>query len=420
VSQTTFSRLVTTHRADVLTVGRARSTQYALRRAIPDVGHEVPVYEIDQAGGSRLLARLHAVEPGGFYVETSCADADAAFHPDLPWFLDGLRPSGFLGRLVPQQHPELGLPADIRHWSGDHCLRYLTRFGHDLSGSLIVGEEAFRLHLEQMAAPARGIAARERTRRYAATAEDVLAGHPPGSSAAGEQPKFCAWRDPGPTAVLVKFTPPIGDSSSRRMADLLVAEHLAHRVLGRHGHAAPSSQLLETSTRLFLEMDRFDRVASGGRRGVLSLQALDAEFVGRLQRWSESAVLLARAGRIDPGLVERVAWVECFGQLVGNTDMHFGNLSLFARGTRVVDLAPIYDMVPMRYAPLHGRLESHPLTVPIPSGASAAVWRSACAAAEELWQRVAEHRAVSPGFRRIAAANRAVVAKAAALAARLP
>jgi hypothetical protein len=136
ISQPSLSRLLSKHAGELLVTGSARATRYALRRAIPDVGTRIPVYEIDEHGAARQLALLHPAGERGFHVEPTTGDADAGFHRDLPWFLDGMRPSGFLGRLVPRQHPELALPADIRLWSGDQTLRYLCRFGWNTVGNL--------------------------------------------------------------------------------------------------------------------------------------------------------------------------------------------------------------------------------------------------------------------------------------------
>jgi hypothetical protein len=74
---------------------------------------------------------LHAVLPDGFYVEPLVEGFDAAFHGDLPYFLNDLRPSGFLDRHVARQHPELELPDDSRLWSGTQTLRYLGLHGPD-------------------------------------------------------------------------------------------------------------------------------------------------------------------------------------------------------------------------------------------------------------------------------------------------
>ena len=373
VSQATFSRLVSRNRAALLITGRARSTRYALRRTVADVGPVVPVYEVTEDGGSQELATLHAIAPEGFFVESRSDDVDERFHSDLPYFLNDLRPAGFLGRLIPRQHPELGLPRDVSLWSADHTLRYWTRFGWNLPGSLIVGKPAFQAYLEHVRTP-RTVSAKQRSRRYPVLADDVLAAGPAGSSAAGEQPKFLVTVSPGQREMLVKFSPRKRGAVSRRFADLLVAEHMAHGVLRRHGQTAAESTLIEAGSRLFLEVKRFDRTEAGGRRGVISLLSLDAEHLGRMRSWTESTRLLAEAGHLDASLVERVQWIERFGQLIANTDRHLGNVSFFARGARVLELAPVYDMVPMLYAPVQGHLPEREFVPPIPTADDAPIW----------------------------------------------
>jgi len=211
ISQPTFSRLVAGMRDEIIVVGRARATRYVARRTVPSVGTTVPVYEIDESARSRLMAVMHAKKPGGFWVESLADDVQGGFFDDLPWFLHDLRPSGYLGRLVPRRHPELELPHDIRMWTADHCLAYLTRFGSDAIGSLVLGERAFQRHLEQVRTPPGVVYARERETRYPQIAEDVLGTTPAGSSAAGDQPKFVATVDPGVGPVIVKFSPIIQD-----------------------------------------------------------------------------------------------------------------------------------------------------------------------------------------------------------------
>ena len=143
VSQPVFSRLARRRSDDLLVTGRARNTAYALRREIAGVGRTMPIYEVEPSGNTRQLAILHAVAPEGFYVEPRApADIASDFHRDLPYFLDDMRPSGYLGRLLPLQHPELELPSDVRLWSAEQSLRYLTRYGWNLSGALIVGDTA--------------------------------------------------------------------------------------------------------------------------------------------------------------------------------------------------------------------------------------------------------------------------------------
>src|SRR5262249_34839329 len=133
------------------------------------------------------------------------------------------------------------------------------------------------------------------------------------------------------THVLVKFSPPTEETIGRRIADLLVCEHLAHEVLRTHEMVSARSDLVSGGGRLFLEVERFDRTAKG-RKGLISLMALDMEFGGGLKSWSGTAKSLFSQKKIAEPVYRNIVWLETFGRLIGNTDMHHGNVSLFAQG----------------------------------------------------------------------------------------
>jgi hypothetical protein len=419
VSQSVFSRIAASVADDLLVVGKTRAARYAARRTVPRVGTRLGIYEIDEHATTRRIGTLHAQGTTGFFVEAESEDVDSRFYGDLPYFLDGMRPAGFLGRAVPRQHPELELPDDVRLWSGDQCLIYLSRHGWDLSGNLIVGEEAFRLLLESVQTPRPSVAREDRAREYPRLAASAIAGGNPGSSAVGEQPKFLTRRDAG-VDVLVKFSPPVTDLTTRRTADLLVCEHLVHRVLTEHGQPAVKSELISAENRVFLEVERFDRFPGGGRRGVISLQALDAEFVGSLRTWRESAEALANRRIIDVETRDAIRMLGIFGGLIANSDMHPGNLSFFTRGTRVLGLTPSYDMLPMRYAARDGHGMDAEFEPPLPTPGDASMFRIARKAATELWERASNHEQISTEFRAIAASNLAKLRALAEVERRLP
>jgi len=403
LSQPTFSRLAGKMGERLLVTGNARSTRYAARRTVTDVGDRLPIYAISERGAAKRVAVLHALLPEAWYVEQKDARIDSAFYADLPYFLDPLRPAGFLGRLVPGQHPELEAPSDVRSWSGTQVVRYAARFGWNLPGDLIVGDEAFERYVEHAKAPPDVVAPRARGHRYPELAAGVLA-PTPGSSAGGEQPKFLVSRPDG-VALLVKFSAATANAVGRRTADLLVAEHIAHETLRRHGHPAPQSRLYEARDRMFLEIERFDRTLHGGRRGVISLMTLDAEFVGRLRSWSDSVEGLVTKRIAEPAALEATRWLELFGRLIGNSDMHGGNLSFFSNGIRVLGLTPTYDMLPTRYSPQSGNLPGDPLDLLAPSPRDGPGWDSASHAAADFWRKVAGDSRISKAFRRLATAN---------------
>ena len=406
ISQPTFSRGVRALGEEVIVAGRGRATRYAARRPLVDLPLVVPVYEVQATDDRpRHLLNLHPIQPTGFYAER-LDETPGAFSDDLPWFLQDLRPAGFLGRLVPRRHPELALPADVRIWSAEHVLRYVTRHGWDLPGAFLLGEAAYETFLDQARAPANTVASRDRATRYPEIAAAVLSFGAPGSSAAGEQPKFLATRQDdggGLTPALVKFSPPMDDRLGRRVADLLVAEHLAHGVLREAGHEAPASSILIAGGRTFLEVERFDRAGATRRRGVVSLMSLDGAFVGSdLTSWSRSVEALAKVGVLSQHLIRPVRWLELFGCLIGNTDMHPGNLSFHLGGTGVTGLTPLYDMLPMAYAPRQGEIIDAPYALPTLSPAMADIAEQVIEDAASFWGRVRADSHVSPEMRTLA------------------
>jgi hypothetical protein len=123
--------------------------------------------------------------------------------------------------------------------------------------------------------------------------------------------------------------------------------------------------LVDHAGQRFLEVHRFDRVGTLGRQALVSLSALDAEFVGAAhQPWPLVVKALATQGVVTPKAAEATELLWAFGVLIGNTDMHGGNLSFVSDQGRPYHLAPAYDMTPMAFAPSSsGKL---PSTVPPP------------------------------------------------------
>ncbi|MNE60121.1 putative DNA-binding transcriptional regulator [compost metagenome] len=92
-----------------------------------------------------------------------------------------------------------------------------------------------------------------------------------------------------------------------------------------------------------------------------------------------------------------------FGRLIANSDMHQGNLSFLHPEQRPVVLAPLYDMLPMAFAPTSsGNMRHQALEIRLGHEVSGAVWRQAELMALEFWQRVARHTLISEDFRVIA------------------
>ena len=98
-----------------------------------------------------------------------------------------------------------------------------------------------------------------------------------------------------------------------------------------------------------------------------------------------------------------------FGRLIGNTDMHFGNLSLavtdMARlSNPKFSLAPCYDMLTMAYKPseFKDELGYTVLEVPRQPLGADAPWQQGLTMAKEFWETLANTQAVSSGLRQAA------------------
>lgn len=405
VSQPTVSRLLARHTPPVLALGRGRAARYGLRRAIRALEGDLPVYRIDAEGRASeigLLAVLH----GGVWYQ-SLEGGTSMIYDDLPWFLDDMRPQGFIGRVLAGGAQDLGLPARLSDWSTDQSLYWMAQRGEDAVGNLIVGAESLHRFL---AMPAALPVART---DYPALAARALAGDVGGSSPGGEQPKFTALvaDDDGLAhPVLVKFSEPLDTPSGRRWADLLIAESLAAEMITEADIAAARSQAFELDGRMFLEVERFDRVGVHGRRGLISLAAVDDQFVGGRQGWHASALALVGQRLLSAEDAERIAWLSAFGAFIANSDMHFGNLSLLFDGRWPLRLAPSYDMLPMLYAPQRGEVRDPPFEPRLPLSRALAQGRAAQPLAIRYWQRLATDTRVTPAFRTIASANAASVA----------
>lgn len=424
VSQPTLSRVlgkIDPHR--LVRLGKARAVRYALSREIGTIGESWPLYEIDEAGQAHHVGRLCTFEARqcGFLQDTPWESLrgnlfPSGLYPDLPWFLDDLRPQGFLGRTFARQYgQELGLPQDPRVWRSDDVILALVRYGHDLQGSFVLGNTMLDTVQERRISGVRVIPEERCAETYRERAQATLAGEWPGSSAAGEQPKFTATVESPEGAVrhvIVKFNGRSGRPEDQRWGDLLAAEHCASVLLRDHGIAAAQTRLIDAGGRRFLESIRFDRVGLHGRRGLVSLFALDAAFWGRMDTpWTLASDRLVRGGWLTGQDAEQMSLLWWFGVMIGNTDMHYGNISLFLGKGRPLALAPCYDMLPMFYRPgLEGELTDRPVTPPPPPPEFLRVWSQASELAELFWIRVSGDSLFSDSFKMIARSNATIIA----------
>lgn len=366
----------------------------------------IPVRQITKDGAVVSLADLRPLWDGQ-WLWTDWQGRPCVF-AGLPPEIAFLRPEGFLGRALAQQMaPIEGVADNPIHWSDMDVVRVLSGYGEDLPGDLLLGERAHERwwHLTPSLIPKDGLPAYLEERARAA-----LAGEAPGSSAGGEQPKFVATlrlANEPVLPVVVKFSPPRGTLIADRWADLLALEAIALNLWQDAGFSAAVPQIVDGPTRRFLVSPRFDRVGATGRRGVLSLGALDDEYFGRRATpWSAAAGRLTAARMLSSADAEVMRLADAFGILIANTDRHYGNLSLY-RPTSPGDrfqLAPLYDMTSMAYAPQGGELRDGTVALPdILPGLNTSEHRRVTRLASVFWDRCAHSPLVSSAFRAVAA-----------------
>ena len=424
VSQPTVSRLLAQAGERIVRIGRARAARYALAHDVARMGSHWPLYRVDADARPQRIGELHALRGDGFFFAPdgerpalTHGDFSSGLYPGLPWFLDEQRPQGFLGRAFARRvAADIGAPDDIAIWRGDDVVLALLRHGDDPPGDLVLGEASLQRALRAILDPQDSVAAAERELRYPQFAEAVLRGEAVGSSAGGEQPKFAITlrSDAGFLPVIVKFSDRVETPAGRRWADLLITEHHACAALREHALPAADSTIVEAGGRVFLQSTRFDRTPLLGRRGLVSLAALDAAFHGHGRiDWWRYAPQLQRDGWIDADDARRLRRVSWFGALIANDDMHLGNAALHLQDARPLPLAPVYDMSPMRFRPAaNGEVVERRFDMTLPTPEHRDDWREAAGIAQAFWMRVADDARISSPFRAIAADAAREVARA--------
>ncbi|MDP4299115.1 type II toxin-antitoxin system HipA family toxin YjjJ [Leptothrix discophora] len=404
VPRSTLLRLLDEQAGALLAAGAGRRRRVAARRGLRGDVAGIPVHRVDAAGQVQSAGTLHLLEPDGCWWPLDAGVwplPDAArdgWWTGLPLPIQDLRLQGYMGRQFARRHHVLrGLPADPRDWRDEDHLWALAQAGQDLPGDLILGEAALSGWLASAGdASTPPIDGDEPGPAYARLAEAAVATGIAGSSAAGEFPKFTARRRLAGAAtpeVIVKFSGADDAPAVRRWADLLRCEHHALRTLAERSDLPVSrSRVRVHGGRTFLESERFDRIGERGRSPVVSLASLDSEALGlATSHWPALAQALVRLGWLTSDDARRVTRLHLYGRLIANSDMHTGNLAFQPEGGRL-RLAPVYDMLPMRLAPLAGG-EVPPLAAPelaLPRPDEREDWAEAARWALSFWQTVAD------------------------------
>lgn len=411
MSQPSISLALARLESEVCKLGAARSTRYALTQPILGLPAQQTITFTTPDGTLKDWGRLSHLHSGQVHVRSAQGEEWLALPGELPWFLQPLRPQGFLGRQLTRLRPDF--PADPDHWTAQQVLYLAINHANDPPGALNLGERMGRLTNE---APVQMDA---RLAHYDGLARAITETLPAHSSAGGEQPKFITETALNPSLradqhrhFIVKFSPPRGTPFGERWHDLLNLEQLALAVLAEHGVAVAATRILESDQRTYLESQRFDRVGLEGKRHVVAAAAVHDAFVKAPRRhWVATCEALAVQKRLALADVKQVARIYLFGQFIGNTDMHFGNLSFFVDDFKNPAFipTPVYDMLPMIWRPgVHGgELELSPVRPqPQPAGFEAEAVQARVWAAI-FWQRASRLGTISKTLRDASAANAA-------------
>lgn len=399
-SQATIARALKQLLPQVQAIGKARGARYGLMREIMGRSAQQPIYLTDESGISSLWGRIAFLEGERLHVQTS--DITMTTQGELPWFLEAMKPQGFLGRLRGQA---IGFTdSNPDNWSLEQTLYAILAFEHDGPGALTLGQETGEwlpdapLDLEQ------------RSIHYDKFSSNITQTLPAGSSAGGEQPKFLVHlaAPTGYERLVVKFSPPHGTPFGERWHDLLHTELIALQTLEKHGFSTAKTRIVQSSQRTYLESVRFDRYGMFGKRHIVPLAPIHKTFVGGSQQnWAATCDKLADLGHLPHQDAQTVHVLLYFGRLIGNTDMHFGNLSLAVNDMSKLanpkfSLAPCYDMLTMAYKPNAFTDGYATLEVPRQPLGAEVPWQLALNMAKEFWEILGNTESVSTELRQAA------------------
>ena len=404
-SQASISLALKQLSARVVKLGAARSTRYALTQAILGLpaSHELLWGGLNALGNTpQRFGTLTFLQNDSLYVQSGQHVWQTQGR--LPWFLTPLKPQGFLGRELARARPDF--PNDPDDWTLAQVLYMAINHVNDPVGAFCIGT------LKTANFPAL-INSVEKAEHYELLATTVGAGLPVGSSAAGEQPKFTTGQRNG-EQFIVKFSPPCGTPFGERWHQLLHLEKRALEKLQANGIASAQTEIVKTAKRTCLESRRFDRgldrSAMGAMRHIVSAAAVHDEFVQAPRvNWVVTCEALVKQNLLSGSDARNVVLGYLFGQFIGNTDMHFGNLSFFVDDVAnpVFVPTPVYDMLPMMWRPdIHsGNLEPSPLREPLlPIGYAAEV-ALARTWAIDYWQQASSDTEISADLRELCTEN---------------
>lgn len=302
---------------------------------------------VERLGQWRQRERVLELEREGFLLR---GPGRHQLEGELPWIFWDMCPSGYLGRRLQRKQPELRLGENPNGWTAQEVLHAVTRFGCDLGGNLLIGDEAVRQfrELRYTSNPLDHIPELKTAREDAEHVRRT-------SALGGERPKVLVTSEV--RAHLVKFPPLKKSPQGQRWRDLLRVEALCSSVLRAFGVSAARSKAKSGFGQTLLVIERFDRMPPRGRVGVGTLYFLAMERWGEMEMSGPEVLARLHAeGAVDAASVETSKRVHAFSAAIGNNDAHLGNYALLFDDAGRATLAPIYDVLPMVFAPRNDEL----------------------------------------------------------------
>lgn len=426
VSVPTLHRALKQVQSEIFSTGGSKNTRYAARRSLRGSALPLPIYSVDHHGVGHYLTTMELVAPQGAFLNLKNmawpVDVDhvSGWWGGLPYPIDDMQPQGFIGRNLARslQH-DLSVSSNPNDWSDDDIVFVLKQRGFDVTGNLILGDYAYEQWALQVAQPSMPCKQDHLESHYVAQAELAVAHGVAGSGAGGEFPKFTAMREllgAKTPHVIVKFSGADGGAAVQRWSDLLVCEHLALHTLGHLTEIkVAATRVLQSHGRTFMESERFDRQEMFGRSALCSLSSINAAMIGLAENdWGKLVDQLYDMHLCHEAVLQQVQILWWYGRLIGNTDMHLGNLSFEVDHAHLKSpqfkLAPAYDMLPMMYAPLAGGevvARNFVPTLPLPMVKD--VWKNAAELAVQFWRIASEDSRISERFRHICQENANII-----------
>lgn len=406
VSQPTLSRLIQSMSDEIVVMGKGRLTRYGLPQKLHNGSSRFPIYQIDPRGDAHLVKTLTILQGNQYWIEEK--DGTGSLFAHIPWFLEDMLISGYSGRSFAHRHAEaLQLPRRPADWNSEDKLHAISRFGEDLSGNLLIGEESLARYFSKARAATALVEIADQALTYPQMAQKTLAGELDSALIGGEQPKFtiCLNDHGTPCHMLIKFSPAVDSQEANRYSDLLVCEHLALEAIRTAGIKSARTRIISSGYQSFLCIKRFDRRGELGRLPAVSLRSVHNRMGSPCDNWIDASLRMEKKGLLNQTDAQQLRWLALFSDLIGNTNQHFKNITLIPHGTSGYILAPVYGLRPTLYEPIAGEIPQRLFTPPPMRNEVATELADALEAAILFWKSAAVDERISSEFRQICYEN---------------